>query len=109
MARCGRADALRSLVTVPRQPRRSGPVIRAAAYPDLLVAKAVNEGGSLRAVLYPGMRPGRKALTVAGLAPSQAHVATTGNAVRFEADRAGEACLDLQVDGRTELRITRAS
>lgn len=108
MARCGRADALRSLVTAPRQPRTSGPVIRAAAYPELLVAKAVNEGGSLRAVLYPGRRPGRKTLTVGGLAPNQAHVVTTGDAVRIEADRAGEARLDLRVDGRTELRITRA-
>lgn len=108
IARCGRAGAVRSLATAGRRSPTSGPFIKDADYPDILVAKAVNADGSLSAVLYPGEQSGFKALTIGGLAPNQSYVAVIGAEYQFEADSAGDARLNLPLNGRTELRITRA-
>ena len=62
IARFGHADALRSLVSAPPHAScdgaRAGPFIKAADYPDVLVAKAVHRDGALFAVLYPGKKAG---------------------------------------------------
>ena len=93
IARCGRPGALRSLVTEPRKSPASGPFIKDAGYPDVLVAKAINASESLLAILYAGERSGFKALTIGGLAPDQDYIAATGTEHRFRADAAGEARL----------------
>jgi len=111
IARFGQADALRSLVAAPphasRDGARAGPFIKAADYPDVLVAKAVNRDGALSAVLYPGRKAGFLFLTVGGLAPSETYVAAIGRDYRFVADAHGEARLSLPIFGRTELRMNR--
>jgi Linalool dehydratase/isomerase len=111
IARFGHADALRSLVTAPPHAScegpRAGPFIKAADYPDVLVAKAVNRDGALSAVLYPGTKAGFLFLTFGGLAPSETYVAAIGRDYRFVADAHGEARLSLPIFGRTELRMNR--
>ena len=109
IARCGRANALRTLITAPRSSSASGPFIKDADYSDLLAAKAINGEGALFAVLYPGQEPGVKPLTIGGLVPNRSYVAAAPTGCRFQADGAGEARLRLPVDGRTELRITPAA
>ena len=109
MARFGHADALRSLVTAPPscEGPRVGPLIKAADYPDVLVAKAVNRDGALSAVLYPGRKAGFLFLTVGGLAPSETYVAAIDRDYRFVANAEGEARLSLPIFGRTEFRMNR--
>ena len=105
IARFGHADALQSLVTA--HIARDGPYIKAADYPDVLVAKAAQRDGALFAVLYPGRKAGFRFVTVGGLAPSQTYVAALDRDYRFAADAEGEARLSLPIFGRTEFRMNR--
>jgi hypothetical protein len=111
MARFGHADALRSLVASPPHAScdgvRAGPFIKAADYPDVLVAKAVQRDGALFAVLHPGRKAGFRFVTVGGLAPGQTYVAALDRDYRFAADAEGEAQLSLPIFGRTTLRVNR--
>ncbi len=109
MARCGRTGAIRSLATRPAPPTPTGPYIEQAGYPDILFARAVSTDGLLSAVLYPGTRPGLKAVRIGGLEPNQSYRAATGTEQRFRADPSGRARLSLLLDGRTELRIARVA
>ena len=109
MARCGRAGALRSLVTAPAPSPRPGPFLKNVSYPDLLVAKATRTGGTLRAVLYPGKQPGFKAVTIGGLLPGRRYTVTTYRAHPFTADAGGAAQLNLFVSGRTAMRVAPSS
>ena len=113
IARFGHADALRSLVAAPPHASckgpRAGPFIKAADYPDVLVAKAVHRDGALFAVLYPGKKAGFRFVTFSGLAPDQTYVAAIDRDYRFVADAEGEARLSLPVFGRTELRMNRCN
>lgn len=103
IARLGHAGALRSLVTAPRV--RTGPFIKQANYPDVLVAKAEARDRELVTVLHPGEGRGYKQITIAGLAPSSSHVIDWGEAHTFDADAQGEARLNIPLMGRTMLRI----
>ena len=109
MARCGRAGALRSLVTEPTPYPRPGPFLTNVSYPDLLVAKATRTGGTLHTVLYPGNQPGFKAVTIGGLQPGRRYTVTTYRAQPFTADAAGAAQLNLFVSGRTAMRVAPSS
>jgi hypothetical protein len=102
----GRAGALRSLVTTPHP--RTGPFIKHADYPDVLVAKAHARDGQLTAVLHPGEGRGYKTITVAGLEAGASHVIDWGEAHSFEADGHGEAQLNVPLMGRTVMRISQA-
>jgi hypothetical protein len=111
IARFGHSDALRSLAAAPPHAScdgsRAGPFIKAADYPDVLVAKAVRGDGALFAVLHPGKKAGFRFVTLGGLAPDQTYVAAIDRAYRFVADAQGEAQLSLPIFGRTELRMNR--
>ncbi len=50
---------------------RTGPVLEEAAYPDVLVAKAVSDGQAFSAVLYPGREQGRRELGLGQLVPGR--------------------------------------
>jgi hypothetical protein len=111
IARFGQSDALRSLVAAPphdpREASRAGPFIKAADYPDVLVAKARHRDGALLAVLHPGKHAGFHFLTFGGLVRGQTYVAAIGRDYRFVADANGEARLSLPIFRRTELRMSR--
>lgn len=107
MARFGQTDGLRSLVEETRAP--SGPFIRDAAYPDVLVAKARSNRGALSAVLYPGAGAGYKALSLGGFAPRRGYrLAVDGTTYMFDADANGEARLNVPLHGRTGIEIVPA-
>ncbi|MCB9949248.1 MAG: hypothetical protein H6842_15720 [Rhodospirillaceae bacterium] len=107
MARCGTAGGLRRLITEPLM-RQTGPAIREARYPQVLVARAVQTEGALDAVLYPGDRPGFAGLTIGGLAPGGAYDAAMAEPHRFTAGTDGTARLNIPLFGRTTLRIVPA-
>jgi len=106
-ARCATSGSLRRLVAHPA--KRSGPFISAAAYPDVLPAKATANDGALYAVLYPGAGAGLRTLTLGGLKPGGAYVARAHETQNIEADDIGEAPIRLLVDGRTELLVHPAA
>jgi hypothetical protein len=105
MARLGRHNALKTLVTRPLPVRRQGPYIKSAPYPDVLVAAAHADHETLRAVLYPGAEAGYKALTIAGLKPSTAYVVDNAPQHPFASDRTGEAEVCIPTSARTVLQI----
>src|SRR5262249_3832345 len=105
MARFGHADALCSLVTRP-QSSRQGPFIKAAPYPHVLVAKAVQRDRTLFAVLHPGGEAGIYQITLGGLVPGAAYAAA-GIGTRVVADQRGEAVIDVPLAQRLPLTVAR--
>jgi Linalool dehydratase/isomerase len=105
LARLGRHNALRALVTKPHAPNRKEPYIKSARYPDLLVAAAQADRETLRAVLYPGVGAGYKPLTIAGLKPSATYVVDVAPEQPFASDRSGEAEICIPVCARTVLHV----
>lgn len=83
---------------------RNGPVLADAAYPDVLVAHASSEGDNLRLVLHPGAGAGSKSITLGQLVPGREYrIIETERTIT--ADSLGETCLEITIDGRTELNI----
>jgi hypothetical protein len=109
IARLGQVNGLRTLVTAPHKQAPGTPYIKCAGYPDVLVAEARADRGTLRAVLYPGAVAGYQPLTIAGLAPSAIYLVDTMPEHPFSANAAGEADLSIPVSGRTALHITPAA
>ena len=102
----GNGDFRASFVAGPSQAALQGPLLDAASYPDVLVAKAVSDGQDLALVLYPGRDAGRQTLGLARLVPGAAYrVAGRATPQRFNADSDGRATLEVEIDGRTELRV----
>jgi hypothetical protein len=106
LGRYGRRSALRDLVVfgVP-DTWRQGPVLAEAAYPDVLVAKAVTDGHALDLVLRPGDAPVRTRVRVERLVPHGEYTVQGACADRLTASAAGDAVLEVDLGGRHELRI----
>jgi hypothetical protein len=107
-ARSGEKDAFRNLITAPRK-ASAGPSISGIRYPEVLVARAVNSQDTLTAVLYPGGRLGRHTIGLSGLIPGHAYHCEGTQEWRVMADQQGAASVHVDLDGRTEVRILRAS
>ena len=107
LARFGRANAMRQLVTegFPR-PWREGPVLAEAAYPDVLVARAVSDGADLQLVLRPGAAACRTSIRVERLAPHRTYNLRGAVQSSILADHAGSAVVDVDLESRHELRVT---
>lgn len=86
----------------------AGPKIEAAAYPDVLVARAWSNGTGLEAVFYPGKGEGVQPIPVSGLEPGRRYRASGAEGAEFVASPAGEATLRVRLSGRTELVIEPA-
>lgn len=72
LARLNRESAMRDLIQHGLPERwRTGPVLAEAAYPDVLVARAVSDGHDLDLVLRPGDGARRVALGVERLVPGR--------------------------------------
>ena len=102
LARFGRRDSLRRMVE-PDGSASLGPCLADAPYADVMVAKAKDTGGALRAVLYPAHSPKHTTLQLSGLRPS-GHYRIEGQP-EFVADAAGKAAATVYVSGRTEIFI----
>jgi hypothetical protein len=83
---------------------RTGPVLEEAAYPDVLVAKAVSDGQAFSAVLYPGREQGRRELGLGQLVPGRRYRCEGAVEHELLADERGRGRLHVELSGRTELR-----
>jgi hypothetical protein len=89
-----------------------GPLLGGIAYPDVLVAKAVSDGEDLTLVLYgAGGANSRQSLGIDRLRPGKRYTVTGGaDEVRsIEADAKGHADFDVELRGRTEIRLVPES
>lgn len=87
----------------------AGPRLAEAAYPDVLVARAVTDGRALDLVLYPGDGGVRATLVVDQLRPDRRYAVMGTLDSTVEADRGGRARIDLDIEGRTVVRLEPAS
>lgn len=109
LGRFGRRSGLRDLVAYgPPAAWRDGPVLEEAAYPDVLVAKAVSDGAALDLVLVPGNGAVRTTLALAQLRPGAAYDVRGARPARVVADAAGRAHVDIDLGVRTQVSITPA-
>jgi hypothetical protein len=107
MSRLGSAGAFRDLVlSDPRGAR--GPTLGEVPYPDVLVARAVTDGGALDVVLRPGRAGGRFGIVVDDLVPGAVYDVRGARSDRIEADPQGQACLEVDLGDRQELRVAPA-
>lgn len=98
----GDHNALQKATTVVNE---AGPVIAQVSYPDVLLASAKSKDGCLRAVLYPGADAGKKSVTLGGLKPDNSYSIDADETRQVVADHAGNATVNIIVDGRTELDL----
>lgn len=107
MGRIGTAGGLHDAASrgVPEEVR-SGPVIADVAYPDVLVARATNDGRALFAVLHPGAGPKRVTVKVGQLERRRCYRCyAPGIDMVAEADDRGELVFEIDLTTRTELRV----
>ncbi|CAM2765175.1 hypothetical protein [Skermania piniformis] len=105
--RFNRRSGLRDLITYggPAAWQR-GPVLGAAAYPDVLVARAETDGAALHLVLRPGAGPVRTTLGIERLRPNREYAVTGATTDRITASDTGAAIVELDLGDRRELSIT---
>lgn len=106
LGRFGRRSGLRDLVAhgIP-ETWRTGPILAEAAYPDVLVAKAVTDGTALDLVLLPGNGPVHTTLAIERLAPRRTYTVTGGVEETIEADADGKSLVHVALEDRLEIRI----
>ncbi|MFC8528815.1 hypothetical protein [Nocardia sp. NPDC057227] len=106
MARFGRRSGMRDLIGFGMPDAwRQGPRIAAAAYPEVLVARAVSDGAALDAVLYPGAGPVRANLALDRLVPDRLYTASGATEATIRADATGRAVITVEVGARTPVRV----
>ncbi|HZU62587.1 MAG TPA: hypothetical protein VFF98_02805, partial [Novosphingobium sp.] len=100
-----RANTVRDMVTkgLPEAWRR-GPLLAEAAYPEVIVTRAVSDGAALALVLRAGAGPVRTRLGFARLVPGRRYrVVQSGQEITAGAD--GTATLDFALDRRSLLDL----
>jgi hypothetical protein len=109
MGRIMRRGDVRSMVTEgPPATALRGPLLAEVRYPDVLVAKAFSDGADLNLVLYPGGGASRQTLRFERLLPGRAYrveSADGGAGGSLRADEQGGAQLEVELTGRTALRL----
>jgi hypothetical protein len=106
LGRFGRHSGFRDLVNhgVPGA-WRLGPRLNEAAYPDVLVARAVTDGVGLDLVLHPGAGPVRTTLGLDRLIPGRLYAVHGAGVDNVVADASGRAVVPVDLGGRTEVRL----
>lgn len=87
---------------------KKGPVLSAAPYPDVLVAKAVSEGESLELVLLPGDGEKNVQLRLSGLCPRAEYSIDGPDQQELRADEKGEAIFAIRLPGKVNIIIRPA-
>jgi hypothetical protein len=103
----GRPDGMRDLVDgrIP-DAWANGPLLTSAAYPDVLVARAVSpDGRSLELVLQAGAGAVRTTLELGRLVPGQSYDVTGAAAGSVTADDRGVALVEVDLEGRVEVTV----
>lgn len=110
LARFARSDGMAQLIRGEVPPVwRTGPVLDDAAYPDVLVGKAVSDGTALELVLRPGATRKRVRLGLARLNPGSTYRATGTVDDTVVADPGGHATVEVDLAGRTDVSIRPVS
>jgi hypothetical protein len=106
MARFTSERAMHDLLAgeVPEQ-WKTGPVLAQAAYPDVLVTRAVTDGRVLDLVLRPGNHGGRTTLGIERLDPRRDYVVTGGLEETVTAGDDGRALVTVDLDDRLEVLL----
>jgi hypothetical protein len=105
-----RTGDFRDLYAKGADPRAlAGPVLSEAAYPDVLVARAISDGSDLDLVLAPGT-PDRatQRLAFERLRPGVRYRVSGGAEGEVMPDAQGAATLDVALTGRTRLHLAPA-
>ncbi|GLZ55341.1 hypothetical protein [Actinomycetospora sp. NBRC 106378] len=107
LGRFGRRSGLRDLFGHGAVPTtwRQGPRLAEAAYPDVLVARAVTDGHALDLVLRPGDGPVRTVLGVDRLVPGRTYTSLGTATDTVTADEHGHALLEVDLGDRHEVRL----
>jgi len=103
IARSVGRDGLRSMVATGQQ--TAGPRLARAAYPDILIARAVAGARSLDLVLYPGSEATVSTIEIGGLLPGRHYLTGLAQPKFLQADAAGVATIEVPLRGRTPLSI----
>ncbi len=88
---------------------KAGPVLGQAAYPDVLVARAVSDGRALELVLRPGSHGERTVLGIERLAPRHDYIVSGGVDNTVTADEEGRALVTVALDARREVLLRPAA
>ena len=106
LGRFGRLSGFRDLV-VQGWPTKEGRgvVLDEAPYPDVLVARAKSDGQALEIVLRPGGSGGRMRLGVKGLKPGAKYEVGGACEPRFIAGADGSGRIEVELAGRTVVRL----
>ncbi|MGR8949789.1 MAG: linalool dehydratase/isomerase domain-containing protein [Gammaproteobacteria bacterium] len=106
-ARIGRTNGLANLVNdgTPA-PWREGPVLDKADYPDVLPAKAVSDGNAFSGVFYPGDAGGRFKLGFINCIPSATYRCEGCVEPQVSSNEKGELIVNVDLDGRREMRLS---
>lgn len=92
----------------PPQNVLTGPILDEAPFPDVLVAKAYSpDGETLDLVLYPGKTEGKFELGFARLKAGESYRVEGANGGEMVADKEGKATMEVELKGRTEVRVVR--
>jgi hypothetical protein len=84
----------------------TGPILSGAAYPDVLVARAVTDGTALDLVLRPGTTKSRRRLQITRLRPSATYRVSGAVDHAVTADATGCAFIDVDLTGRVQIAVT---
>ncbi len=106
LARHTRQGAMRDLIrgVVPDH-WRTGPILAEAAYPDVLVARAVTDGHALELVLRPGDGGGRTTLAIERLNPGHDYTLQGALHDTTTAGPDGRALIEIELSDRLEVKI----
>jgi len=106
--RIARRDDFRNAVTQgPPAAVFKGPILAEAKYPDVLVARARSQGDDLDLVLYPGAQPGPQKVRFERLRPGGTYALTGASENAVRADENGAASIEVDLRGRTAVRVAR--
>jgi hypothetical protein len=91
------------------EPVLRGPVLAAAPYPSVLVARAVSDGAALDLVLAPGAEPCRAPLELDRLAPGRRYQITGATEREVLVDAHGRARINVDLTDRIDVRVAPAA
>jgi hypothetical protein len=83
----------------------NGPRLEEAAYPDVLVARAVSDGQDLDLELVPGDGGGRVDVRLGGLSPARSYAVTGAVESRITATATGHMILSVDLHARQRVRV----
>ena len=105
-ARVGRTNGLSDLVNEGTPDVwKNGPKLSEVSYPEVLPAKAVSDGQAFEAVLYPGAQAGKFVLGFTDFAPNQTYQCEGCFESSSRSDASGRLTVNVELDGRSQIRI----